>query len=766
MYKSRQHSIVFFILFICFAGIFTAEASPKIPHKSPFYIDLNTLPVYVHSGFSLDLARTLPDRQDPSWRVFEPTAEGPRIVRFLEIPELPKRSFLSFKTFKPAEYTFIVPFNLELSQLDTIIPGIHLASLGDNWEIYLNGTLLKSEIYLDSSGEIINHRSYRDVFFPIKPNLFNQGQNILAFRVIGEPNNPPVGFFFSQPYVLTDYAVLENFNNDVWSFALCAIYIFIGFYHLVLFLFRRQDRYNLFYGLFSIVLGLYMAVRLHSVYLIVPDSEYLLRIEFTSLYMVMPLVSAFIEVLSINKTRWGTRIMAIYCAVLSLFTLFTPLPFAHDVLRLWQISALGMALYIFGYAVLWDFVTTGYRRWKRNTATQSNIGFISQLGHDLINTPLGNILIGAGFLFFTAIFDILDSIIFLKDIVLSRYGLFVFTIGSALILANRYGFLFKQLNYANANLESRINELSAAKATAERNERKYRSLFNGTNDPIVLLDKEFRFKECNTAAIDYFNLEGVDLSYISEKTPKLYDKLYEDQREHISLAERFAELGERLLHSSQPVEMQAQLRSPLGDFKSCTLRMESIKTPEGIEILLRVIPDSRDDLAQAFVEGREHFEIENTLSAADDISRHVCANLSKYMPQEDANFAMVCVREIIINAIEHGNLEITFDEKSKAQRERRYFEFLQERKDNPAYKDRRVQVEYSITPQRALFRITDEGKGFNHKKFLEQVANPNPEILEHGRGLFMTLAAFDRVVYNDKGNQVTLEKRFNSTAKS
>ncbi|WP_304226019.1 ATP-binding protein [Gracilinema caldarium] len=764
MRKTDTYKVLLCTLYISVFGII-AEASPRIPQKSNFYIDLNTLPVYVHPGFSLDLTTTAPDRQDPAWHIFEPTAEGPRIVRFLEIPELPKGSFFSFKTYKPAEYTFVVPFDLDLSRLDKIIPGIHLAALGDNWEIYLNGIRIRSEMHLDNSGNIISHRSYRDVYFPINPVLFVQGQNILAFRVIGEPNNPPVGFFFSQPYVLTDYAVLENFNNDVWSFALCAIYIFIGFYHLVLYLFRRQDRYNLFYGLFSMVLGLYLAARLHSAYLIVPDSEYLLRIEFTSLYMVMPLVSAFIEVLSINKTRWGTRIMAIYSALLSAFTIFTPLPFAHDILRIWQISALGMALYIFVYAVLWDFISTGYRRWKRNATSQDKHGFIGQLGHDLIHTPLGNILIGAGFLFFTAIFDILDSIIFLKDIVLSRYGLFVFTIGSALILANRYGFLFKQLNYANANLENRLNELSAAKATAERNERKYRSLFNGTNDPIVLLDKEFRFKECNTAAIDYFNLEGVDLSYISEKTPKLYEKLYEDQREHISLAERFAELGERLFNSSQPIEVQAQLRSPLGDFKSCTLRMESIKTPEGIEILLRVIPDSRDDLAQAFVEGREHFEIENTLSAADDISRHVCANLSKYMPQEDANFAMVCVREIIINAIEHGNLEITFDEKSKAQRERRYFEFLQERKDNPAYKDRRVQVEYSITPQRALFRITDEGKGFNHQKFLEQVANPNPEILEHGRGLFMTLAAFDRVVYNDKGNQVTLEKRFNSAAK-
>jgi len=675
-----------------------------------------------------------------------------------------KRTFFSFQIHKPVESTFVIPFTIHKSALNGVIPGLHLASIGDNWEIYLNGTLLRSEIHLTGDGFIASHRSYRDVYLPINPDIFVDGQNILAFRIFGEPGNSPVGLFFSQPYVLTDYPIIESFNNDVWKFGLCAIYIFIGLYHVILFLFRRQDRYNLFYGLFSIDLGLYFFARLHTVYQFIPDSQLLMRIEFISLYMVMPSISAFIEVLSINKTRWGTRIMAIYCGLLSLGTMFTSLALAHDLLKIWQYSALIMILYIFGYAVLWDLIATAHRRWKRTVQEKNKTKFIHQLGHDLIKTPLGNVAIGAAILFVTAVFDILDSIYFLKDIVLSRYGLFIFTIGSALVLANRYGFLFKQLNYANANLEERINDLSVAKATAERNERKYRSLFNGTKDPIALLDKQFRFKECNASAIDYFNLEGTDFSYVSEKTPKLPDLLYEDQREHISLEERFEEIRERLSASKQAVEVQAQMRSPLGEFKSCTLRMESIKTTDEMEILLRVIPDYKDELAEAFIEGRERFDIENTLTAADEISRHVCSNLGKYMPQEDANFAMVCVREIIINAIEHGNLEITFDEKSKAQRERRYFEFLQERKDAPKYKDRRVRVEYSITPQRALFRITDQGNGFDHRSFLEKAANPSPELLEHGRGLFMTLAAFDRVVYNELGNQVTLEKRFMTQA--
>jgi hypothetical protein len=180
---------------------------------------------------------------------------------------------------------------------------------------------------------------------------------------------------------------------------------------------------------------------------------------------------------------------------------------------------------------------------------------------------------------------------------------------------------------------------------------------------------------------------------------------------------------------------------------------------EGAEILVRVVPEKENALAGAFVEGRERYDIESTLSHADEACRHACLHLNRYISEEDANFARVCLREMILNAIEHGNLEVSFDEKTKAQRSHNYFEFLQKRKDDPRYSPRKVSLEYSITPQRALFRITDQGKGFDHRKFLQNAQNPGPELLEHGRGIFMTLAAFDKVSYNKEGNQVTLEKR-------
>ncbi|HNL11487.1 MAG TPA: ATP-binding protein, partial [Turneriella sp.] len=66
--------------------------------------------------------------------------------------------------------------------------------------------------------------------------------------------------------------------------------------------------------------------------------------------------------------------------------------------------------------------------------------------------------------------------------------------------------------------------------------------------------------------------------------------------------------------------------------------------------------------------------------------------------------------------------------------------------------------EYHIAPRRAAFRISDEGRGFDHRKFNNLAAQGDTE-LAHGRGIRMTLRVFDRVRYNTRGNRVTLPKK-------
>ncbi len=129
------------------------------------------------------------------------------------------------------------------------------------------------------------------------------------------------------------------------------------------------------------------------------------------------------------------------------------------------------------------------------------------------------------------------------------------------------------------------------------------------------------------------------------------------------------------------------------------------------------------------------------------------------MEKNDTNMIRIGLREIIINSIEHGNLNVSFEEKTEAIMNDRYFEFINERQIHPDFRDKRVKIEYLISASRAIYKITDQGKGFNHRKFLSALNDDPAELmLSHGRGINMVKSIFDEVRYNSKGNQVLLVK--------
>ena len=90
----------------------------------------------------------------------------------------------------------------------------------------------------------------------------------------------------------------------------------------------------------------------------------------------------------------------------------------------------------------------------------------------------------------------------------------------------------------------------------------------------------------------------------------------------------------------------------------------------------------------------------------------------------------LAVEEALANAIKHGNrLDVS----------------------------KRVEVNCRISPQLFRIEITDEGPGFN----LADVPDPTePEQLEapSGRGIMLMRSFMSRVQFNDRGNQVILEK--------
>ncbi len=157
------------------------------------------------------------------------------------------------------------------------------------------------------------------------------------------------------------------------------------------------------------------------------------------------------------------------------------------------------------------------------------------------------------------------------------------------------------------------------------------------------------------------------------------------------------------------------------------------------------------------VKSIERFEMEitigNDLHLTREIARIVTRNVKEAGFWDDDMLCQVAIGEAIINAILHGNLEIPSESLNIAKNG--FWSEVERRKNIPPYKDRKVHI--NVRMDRREFRVTikDEGKGFDWRN----ISQPSPLDKVYGRGLAVMKVAFDEVLWNEVGNEVTLIKK-------
>ena len=115
----------------------------------------------------------------------------------------------------------------------------------------------------------------------------------------------------------------------------------------------------------------------------------------------------------------------------------------------------------------------------------------------------------------------------------------------------------------------------------------------------------------------------------------------------------------------------------------------------------------------------------------------------------------IAIMELFMNAIEHGNCAISFDEKSVfLNKDGNIFDLISKKNEDAVIGDRKVQLHYRITPDQSTFTITDEGQGFNWKNYKSTTGEKGLQE-QHGRGIIMAEHYLRDLSYNDKGNEVT-----------
>jgi len=156
--------------------------------------------------------------------------------------------------------------------------------------------------------------------------------------------------------------------------------------------------------------------------------------------------------------------------------------------------------------------------------------------------------------------------------------------------------------------------------------------------------------------------------------------------------------------------------------------------------------ENKSDASLANMLQRSEFLLQTLFEA-----RTLANTLSSFYPQPQK--AVLGISELLINAVEHGNLAISYQEKSTLLKEGKWEGEVERRLGLPEYAEKKVEVKLERVPHQLRLSICDGGSGFDSSNYLEM--SPERAFDPNGRGIAMSkMMSFDSLEYMGKGNQV------------
>lgn len=170
---------------------------------------------------------------------------------------------------------------------------------------------------------------------------------------------------------------------------------------------------------------------------------------------------------------------------------------------------------------------------------------------------------------------------------------------------------------------------------------------------------------------------------------------------------------------------------------------------------------SADDGLRGLVNERRHFLFRSDELDVPSLLRHLTDRLVPMGFASLSNLDVIAMafHEALVNALEHGNLELESHLKSDLfVPEDPYARLRSERMAAPEYASRLIEVRLAMDTERFEVEISDEGPGFDASRL--SPLPPESEMAPHcGRGLPLILLVMDEVHFNDKGNQIRMVLR-------
>jgi len=465
MKKNISVWIAFISLIIIAVVFFFGLGSGGSHAGDSLYTDLTDFPTFVKNGYEPAYAALKPELTD--WDLELP-ASHKKDIRMNRLPvslnsENPS-DFLSTGDRKIEEFTILIPFELSREKINCLFgdnpvaPGMYLAGIGENWEIYINGDLIAKQIHMDPDNKITSFRSQRGVNIPFDKRFLNEGNNQLVIHIIGSRSNIFTGLFYTGPYYIGNYTNISSAGTNSLTIALCTIFIFLGLYHVLLFLLRKTDRYNFLFGAFSGLLAIYYFAHSSVIYHIFEDTAITMRIEYGALYLLWFFFAVFLENLNFGKIKRITVAYGISCVVLIILQSVFPIWFATNLLTVWLVYGGAYILYVFGYDFVFPFIKSVKTRYKEAKEEGRQSGYVKLILSSLMQKELGNIFIPITITFCTTIFDMFDMAFLHTGALLTRYGFSLLMIFMALMLARKYTNRFEETTQMKDTLEETVKQ--------------------------------------------------------------------------------------------------------------------------------------------------------------------------------------------------------------------------------------------------------------------------------------------------------------------
>jgi len=150
------------------------------------------------------------------------------------------------------------------------------------------------------------------------------------------------------------------------------------------------------------------------------------------------------------------------------------------------------------------------------------------------------------------------------------------------------------------------------------------------------------------------------------------------------------------------------------------------------------------------------WSVENDTSLVPEIVSRFLSELAR-VELADENQMMqisVAIDEALVNAIIHGNLEVS-SKLRDIDNGKPYASQIEERRSQEPYNQRQVVVKIHASREKCTFTIRDQGPGFNPGDIPDPTDPANLEKVS-GRGLLLINAFMDEVTHNASGNEITM----------